>query len=234
MLNWKHQKESEKMDKISVFLAEDHAVVREGLKHVISSQQDMDVIGEAEDGIEAVKKVKSLRPDVTLLDISMPRLNGLEAIPLIREAVPDCKIVVLSMHKKEAYAHQVLASGGLGYVLKASPSADLVRAIRAVYRGEYFLSPGISQEVITAYIKSRDTNKDAPAYHILSGREQQVLRLTVEGNSISQTADILFLSPKTVERHRANIMKKLNLNNIIDLMKYAIQNGIIDPDLWGK
>ena len=222
------------MKKIRVFVADDHAVVREGLIHVLSRQEDIEVVGEAKNGIDAVKKVKSLKSDVTLLDISMPKLNGLEAIPMILEALPDNKIIILSMHKKEAYAYQVLSSGAMGYVLKASPSSDLVKAIRAVYSGEYFLSPGIGKEVITTYLKGHDNKSEGPGYDLLSEREKQIFRLTVEGNSINQAAKILFLSPKTIERHRANIMKKLEVNNIVEMVKYAVKFRIVDPDLWTK
>jgi len=125
---------------MKVLIADDHAIVREGLKQLVNSQRDMEVIGEAEDGRQALEKAKSLRPDVTLLDIAMPSLSGLEAVRLIKEAVPDTQIVVLSMHKKEAYVHQAFASGALAYVLKASPSSDVLEAIRAAHSGEYFLS----------------------------------------------------------------------------------------------
>jgi DNA-binding NarL/FixJ family response regulator len=222
------------MTKIRVLIADDHEVVRDGLKHVLGNQTDIEVVGEAEDGFDAVKKVKAIKPDVVLLDISMPRLNGIEAVQLIRESVPKSKIIVLSMHKKEPYVHKLLSGGVLGYVLKASPSTELISAIRAVSRGEYYLSPAISQEVVSGYVekwgvKSAKLNKD-----VLSDRENQVLRLTVDGNSINQTAEILSLSPKTVERHRANIMKKLKINNIVEMMKYAIEFNIIDPEMWAK
>ena len=145
------------MKNIRVLVADDHAVVREGLIHVLSRQEGIEVAGEAENGIKAVKKVKELKPDVTLLDISMPGLNGLEAIPLILEALPDNKIIILSMHKKEAYVRQALAAGALGYVVKASPSAEVLAAIRAAYRGKYFLSHEINAEVINAYLETQKT-----------------------------------------------------------------------------
>jgi len=217
---------------MKVLIADDHAIVREGLKQLVNSQRDMEVIGEAEDGRQALEKAKSLRPDVTILDIAMPGLSGLEAVRLIKEAVPHTQIVVLSMHKKEAYVHQAFASGALAYVLKASPSTDVLEAIRAAHRGEYFLSSKIRAEVIGRYLESRKEKPAVRGYDLLSEREQQVFRLMVEGNSTNQIADVLCVSPKTVEKHRGNVMNKLGIHDLVALVKYAIKIGIIDPELW--
>ncbi len=217
---------------MKILIADDHAIVREGLKQLLNSQKDMEVVGEAENGREAVEKAKSLRPDVTIVDIAMPGLNGLEAVRLIKDAVPETQIVVFSMHKKEAYVHQVFASGALAYVLKASPRSDVLKAIKAVRRGEYFLSSKIRAEVISTYLKSRREKPAVRGYDLLSEREQQVFRLIVEGNSTAQIADVLCVSPKTVEKHRANVMKKLDIHDLVAMMKYAIKIGIIDPELW--
>jgi len=217
---------------MKVLLADDHAIVRDGLKQLLSQQTDMEVVGEAADGKEAVEKAKSLRPDVTLLDIAMPRLSGLDAVRLIKEAVPETQIVVLSMHKKEAYVHQVFAAGALGYVLKASPSSDVLDAIRAAHRGEYFLSSKIRAEVIGSYLQSRKEKPVIRGYDLLTEREQQVFRLVVEGNSTNEVADILCVSPKTVEKHRANVSRKLDIHDLVGMVKYAIKIGIIDPELW--
>ena len=179
------------MGKMRVLIADDHTIVREGLCQLLNKQPDMEVVGEAEDGLDVLKKVKSLHPDIVLLDIGMPRLNGLEAIRLIKEAIPGIQIVVLSMHKKEAYVHQALDYGALGYVLKASPSSDLLEAIRRAHSREYFLSPKIRTEVIASYLKSHEKKTNALGYDLLSEREQQVFRLIVEGNSINQIAAIL-------------------------------------------
>ena len=217
---------------MKVLIADDHAIVREGLKQLVNSQRDMEVIGEAEDGRQALEKAKSLRPDVTLLDIAMPGLSGLEAVRLIKEAVPDTQIVLLSMHKKEAYVHQAFTSGALAYVLKASPSSDVLEAIRTAHRGEYFLSSKIKAEVIGRYLESRKEKPAVRGYELLSEREQQVFRLMVEGNSTNQIADVLCVSPKTVEKHRGNVMNKLGIHDLVALVKYAIKIGIIDPELW--
>ena len=215
-----------------ILIADDHAIVREGLRQLLNSQRDMEVAGEAQDGREALEKAKSLRPDVTILDIAMPGLSGLEAVRLIKEAVPHTQIVVLSMHEKEAYVHQVFASGALAYVLKASPSTDVLEAIRAAHRGEYFLSSKIKAEVIGRYLESRKEKPAVRGYDLLSEREQQVFRLMVEGNSTNQIADVLCVSPKTVEKHRGNVMNKLGIHDLVALVKYAIKVGIIDPELW--
>jgi two-component system response regulator NreC len=220
------------MPKTRVLIADDHAIVREGLRQLLQNQPDMEVVGEARDGREALDKARELRPEVVVLDIAMPNLSGLEAVQLIKGAVPQSQVVVLSMHKKEAYVHQVLASGALGYVIKASPSSDIIEAIRAARKGEYFLSSKISAEVISTYLKSRREKPAVRGYDLLSEREQQVFRLMVEGNTTNQIADVLFVSPKTVEKHRYNVMKKLGMNNLLDLVKYAIKIGIIDPELW--
>lgn len=215
-----------------ILIADDHAIVREGLRQLLNSQRDMEVAGEAQDGREALEKAKLLRPDVTILDIAMPGLSGLEAVRLIKEAVPGTQIVVLSMHEKEAYVHQVFASGALAYVLKASPSTDVLEAIRAAHRGEYFLSSKIRAEVIGRYLESRKEQPAVRGYDLLSEREQQVFRLMVEGNSTNQIADVLCVSPKTVEKHRGNVMNKLGIHDLVALVKYAIKIGIIDPELW--
>ena len=202
------------------------------MKQLLDGQKDMEVVGEAEDGQEALEKAKSLRPDIAVLDIAMPRMSGLEAVRMIKEAVPDTQIVVLSMYKKEAYVHQVFASGALGYVLKASPRTDILETIRAAHRGEYFLSSKIRADVIGAYLQSRTEKPAVRGYDLLSEREQQVFRLIVEGHSTSQVADVLCISPKTVEKHRANVMNKLDIHDLVALVKYAGKIGIIDPELW--
>lgn len=220
------------MSKIKIMIADDHAIVRDGLRQILSDQKDFAVIGEAEDGKEALEKAKALRPDVMLLDIAMPKLSGLEAISLIKESVPRTQIVVLSMHSKETYIQQVLAAGALGYVLKASPSTDILEAIRAAYRGEYFLSSKLRTEVICAYAKRQKGKPAVSGYDLLSEREQQVFRLVAQGYTTGQIGDFLCVSPKTVEKHRTSIMNKLGVHDRLGLMKYAIKIGVVDPDLW--
>jgi DNA-binding NarL/FixJ family response regulator len=220
------------MDTIKILIADDHTIVRDGLRQLFSEQKDLEVVGEAEDGRQALEKVKVLHPDVILLDIAMPQLNGMEVISLIKRLGLKTQIVVLSMHSKETYARQVLASGALGYVLKASPSSDILKAIRAAYRGEYFLSSKLRTEVICAYAQCRGNSPALGGYDFLSEREQQVFRLLAQGNTTGQIGEILCISPKTVEKHRASIMNKLGVHDRVGLMKYAIKIGVVDPDLW--
>lgn len=217
---------------ISVLIADDHAVVRQGIRQLIGAEADMTVVGEASDGLEAVDMAKSMKPDVVLLDIAMPGVSGLEAVSLIKDSVPECEVVVLTMHAKDNFVHRVLDSGALGYVLKASPIGDVLQAVRAARRGEYFLSSKIKAEVVSAYLDSRKKAPAVKGYDLLSEREQQVFRLVAEGNSTNKIAEVLCVSPKTVEKHRTNIMKKLGLKDRLELVKMAIRIGIIDPQLW--
>jgi len=220
------------MNKIKVLIADDHAIVRNGLRKLLEEQADMDVVGEATDGLQTVKKVKSLHPDVALIDIAMPRLSGLEATSIIKESLPKVQVVMLSMHEKDAYVDRALAAGALGYVLKASPTSDVLEAIRSVYEGKYFLSSKINDQIIYTYLRNQKVKPDITGYNLLSEREQQVFRLLVEGRETSETADILCISLKTVKKHRANIMKKLNIHNMVELVKYAVKIGIVGPELW--
>ncbi len=216
---------------MKIMIADDHEIVREGLKQLINGQEDMKVVGDAQDGLETLAKVRKLRPDVLLLDIAMPRLNGLEAIYLIKESMPDLPIVIFSIHRKEVFVHRALAAGALGYILKASPSTEVLDALRAAHRGKYYLSSEISAEVINIYL-ARKKSKPTGGYDLLTEREQQVFRLMVEGGSTKQIAELLCVSPKTVEKHRANLMKKLGINDLVGLIKYAIKINIIDPAHW--
>jgi DNA-binding NarL/FixJ family response regulator len=217
------------MNKIRVLVADDHGIVRHGLRELINNETDMEAISEAKDGQDALAKTNTLKPDVVLLDIGMPHMSGLDVTRLIKERVPDCRVVILSMHEYEAYVHQSLAAGALGYVLKTSATAEILDAIRAAFRNEFFLSSSLKAEVINVYLKNRKEPPKTRGYDLLTEKEQQVFRLTAEGNTTPQMAEIMCLSPKTIEKYRANVSSKLGLQNLVEIVRYAIKIGIIRP-----
>jgi two-component system response regulator NreC len=220
------------MKKICILIADDHPIVREGLRQLLETQPDIKVVGEAGDGIEALERARELVPDVVLLDIAMPRMSGLEAVRLIREAVPETRIVVLSMYEKEAYAHQVIEAGAHGYVLKGEPSSEMLAAIRAACADRYYFSSKVHADVIRGYIGGRPHAETSKGFDSLSERERQIFFLLIEGNTSPQIGKILCLSVKTVEKHRASICRKIGTSSPLEMMKYAIRWGIIDPDFW--
>jgi DNA-binding NarL/FixJ family response regulator len=220
------------MEKIKVFIADDHAVMREGLRQILTNEPDLEVVGEAADGHQVLEMVRSTKPRVVILDIAMPGVNGLEAVGLIKKSHPETEVVMLSMHSKESMIHRALDAGALGYVLKASPVSDVISAVRAAHNGEYFLSSQIKAEVVSAYLRSRQEKPPIKGYDLLTEREQQIFRLVAEGGSTKQIAEMLNLSPRTVEKHRTNIMRRMGLKDRLDFVKQAIKIGILDPDLW--
>jgi len=217
----------DKMAKIRVLLADDHTILRDGIRALIDGQEDMVVVGEAEDGQATVKLVTGLQPDVVVMDIAMPLLNGLEATRQIKRDHPQIRVLILTMHENEEYIRQVLAAGALGYVLKDAAARDLLGAIRAVYKGEAVLSPAITRLVIEDYLRWGEI-QPANASDGLTSREREVLQLIAEGYTNKEIAEILNLSVKTVQSHRTNLMNKLDLHDRGELIKYAIQKKIID------
>jgi two-component system response regulator NreC len=215
------------MDKIRVLIADDHTILRDGIRSLLEDEPDMQVIGEAEDGISAVKMACQLEPDVVLMDIAMPLLNGLEATRQIKRSAPQVRVLVLTMHENEEYIRQVLASGAMGYILKDAAARDLLGAIRSVHRGEAVLSPAITRLVIEDYLRWGDL-QPGQEENGLSPREREVLQLIAEGYTNRQIAEILSISIKTVQAHRSNLMSKLDLHDRGELIKYAIQKKIIE------
>jgi DNA-binding NarL/FixJ family response regulator len=216
---------------IRILLADDHTIVRQGLAHLLQAQPDLEVVGEASNGRMALEKALELRPDIIILDIAMPLLNGIEAAKRIRKDSPKTKILILSMYSHEHYIHELLETGISGYLLKDSTGRDIISAIHAAMRDETFLSPSISKKVVETYLSPRRTSSREERYKQLSNREREVFQLVAEGHSTRQIANSLYVSVSTVKSHKANIMEKLGIDNPIKLVHYAIQLGLVDPDL---
>ena len=213
------------MPKAAVLLVDDHVVVRQGLKALFADEPDIEVVGEANNGREALALVPDLQPDVVLMDISMPGLNGIEATRQLRQRYPEIKVVVLSMHANEEYVFQVLQAGASGYVLKQSDSLEVLTAIRAALAGGSFLSPPISRAVIDDYVRRAEARGQGSDLDLLTSREREVLQLLAEGLPNREIAVQLNISIKTVETHRSNMMNKLELTSKTELVKYALRKG---------
>ena len=211
---------------ITIVLAEDHHLVRQGLKLLLAAEKDFHLVGEAGDGLEAVQLVEKLRPRVLVLDLMIPRLHGLEVTRAVRRDHPDTKVIILSMHADEPYVVEALRNGASGYVLKDATGADLVRAIKDVCAGRRYLSPVLAERALTGYVE-RPGESDLDVYDTLTSRERLVLQLAAEGSSNPAIAKKLFISPRTAETHRANLMRKLGLRSQTDLVRFAIRKGII-------
>jgi two-component system, NarL family, response regulator NreC len=213
----------------TILLADDHTIVRQGLRFLIEATTEFRVIGEAADGMEAIQMVESLVPDVLIVDIMMPKLNGLQVARQVRATNPDTHIIVLSMYDTEAYVAEALQAGVSGFVLKKSTSIDLVTAIRQVLEGKLYLSPSLDEQTINTFIEhSHETPIDP--YETLTPREKEILHLTADGLKSAEIATHLSISPRTVEMHRANFMRKLHLKTHNDLVRFALQRGILQFD----
>jgi two-component system, NarL family, response regulator NreC len=215
------------MKKIRVLLADDHTLMRRGLRLIVEQQPDLSVVGEAEDGRQAVALARSLRPEVAVLDIGMPNLNGIEAAKQITDGESGTAVVVLSMHADETYILRALKSGARGYLLKDSAESDLVRAIRSIAEGKSFFSPTVSKVLLEDYVKKLQRTGSEDSYDLLTPREREILQLVAEGKSNKDAANLLNLSVYTIETHRANIMEKLKLKSVPELILYAVRKGII-------
>jgi DNA-binding NarL/FixJ family response regulator len=218
----------EGVENLRIVLAEDHTILREGLRALLSADPNIEIIGEAPDGREAVRCVEKLEPDLLLIDLSMPRMSGMDAIREIKKRYPAVKIIALTVHKTEEYLLTTLQAGADGYVLKDATHEELVMAINNVMGGKSYLSPGVSEKVIEGYLEGKDSNLAVSSWETLSQREREVLKLIAEGYKNKEIAEDLCISLKTVEKHRANLMKKLDLHNAAALTVYAVQKGLVN------
>jgi DNA-binding NarL/FixJ family response regulator len=216
--------------KYSIVIAEDHTILRDGLRALISSNPNFDVVGEAKDGQEAIRFAEKLKPHLVLTDLSMPRMNGMDAIRDIRKQAPETKIVVLTIHKTEEYILAALKAGAHGYVLKDAAQDELMMALKTVLGGKRYISPGISEKVIEGYLDGRKAIKPQTSWETLTHREREIVKLIAEGYRSKEIADYLCISFKTVETHRANIMEKLDLHNVSALTALAIEKGLVSKE----
>ena len=215
------------MSKLRILLADDHTVVRQGLRKVLEERPDWEVVAEAGDGREAVRQAEELEPDVAILDITMPLLNGVEATRQIVRRSPSTRVLVLTMHSDEAYVNQTLQAGATGYLLKESADVDLIQAVSAVSQGKSFFSPAIARVMLDDYVRQLADKGITDRYESLSEREREIFQLIAEGKANKEIAAILAISPSTVETHRARIMEKLDLHIAAEIVLYAVRKGVI-------
>ncbi len=215
---------------IAVFLADDHTVVRDGLRTLLEIEDHFTVVGVASNGREAVRQVEKLSPDVVIMDLSMPELNGIDATRQIVDGCPETRVIILSMHATREHIHRALQAGAKGYLLKECAGTEVVKAVRSVHAGNRYLSQSVSEIIIDDYLNGRPAEEQIDPLERLSNREREILQLVVEGNASIKIADTLFLSPKTVETYRSRIMTKLNVRDLPSLVKFAIRNGLISLD----
>lgn len=214
---------------LRLVLVDDHAIMRDGLSELLGKEDDLDVVGAAADGKAAFEAVREFRPDVLITDLSMPKTDGVRGIELVKQRYPETRIVVLTYHNDDSHVHAALEAGADAYVLKDSGRGDLLAAIRSVARGESYLSPSVCRRVMSLFVQNgkRQDQADQASWEILSPREREVLKLIAEGYKTKEIARYLDLSAKTVEKHRANLMRKMNLHSIADVTAYAIDNGLL-------
>ncbi|HLC29875.1 MAG TPA: response regulator transcription factor [Dehalococcoidia bacterium] len=217
------------METLRVLIADDHAIVRAGIRLLLDSQEGIEIVGEAKDGAEAVAKTRELAPDVVLMDVAMPGLSGLEATREIRQKNPDTRVLMLTMHDDEEYFFQAVSLGASGYILKEATPEEVVSAIRIVSRGGVAFHPSLGRKLLDDYLHRVQAGEESESYSLLTEREREILGLTAEGSSAREIGEKLALSPRTVERHRANLMEKLDLHNRSEVVQYAIRKGIISP-----
>lgn len=215
-------------NKLSIVLADDHTILRQGLRALLTADPNFEIVGEARDGREAVRCVEKLGPDLLLMDLSMPRMSGMDAIQEIKKRYPETKIIALTVHKTEEYLLTTLQAGADGYVLKDATHDELIMAINNVMGGKFYLSPAVSEKVIEGYLQGKKSAPSRSSWESLSQREREVLKLIAEGFKNKEIAEDLCISLKTVEKHRANLMKKLDLHNAAALTVYAMDKGLVN------
>ena len=215
------------METKKILIVEDHTILREGLKALLTTDPELEIAGEAGDGREAINQVEKLAPDLVMMDLSMPRMDGMEAIREIKRRWPETKVLSLTVHKTEEYILTTLRAGADGYLLKDANAQEMMAAVKIVLGGKRYLSPGISGSVIEGYLEGRKTEKIPGAWDNLTSREREVLKLIAEGSRNKEIAELLVISPKTVEKHRANLMVKLNFHNVSEVTAYALEKGLV-------
>ncbi len=214
--------------KIHILLADDHTILRAGLKMMLNAQPDMEVIGEAHDGRQAVNEALRLQPDIVLMDITMPDINGIEATRQIKRMLPDVKVLVLTMHENDEYVFQALRAGASGYILKEAADTELITALHVIQSGQFYLSPTAQSVIVGDYLQRVHTGEERDSYSSLTEREKEILKLVAEGYTNNQIAERLVISPKTVDTHRTHVMDKLNLHSRAELVKYAMRRGLLE------
>jgi len=214
-------------EKKKIVIAEDHTILREGLRSLLTSNSEFEVVGEAVDGLDAIRCVESCNPDLILLDLAMPRMNGIEAVKEIKRQSSETKVLVLTVHKSEEYVLAAFQSGADGYCLKDATHAELLNAIKSIFSGKRFISPGIADKVLEGYLEGRKSLKSKSSWDTLTQREREVLKLIGEGHKNKDIAEYLSISLKTVEKHRSNLMAKLDLHSASALTAYAIEKGLV-------
>ena len=215
------------MTRLRVLLADDHILVRAGLRKLLESMPDVEVVGEADDGLSLLRRAQELQPNLVLMDIAMPGLNGLEATARLTKALPEVRVIILSMHQNEEYVRQALRNGAVAYLLKDAAPLELELALKAVLRGETYLSPAVSRGIVSDYVQR--LRADEQPGDALTPRQREVLQLVAEGHSTKEIARRLDLSVKTVDTHRSQLMKQLDIHEVAGLVRYAMRNGLISP-----
>jgi two-component system, NarL family, response regulator NreC len=219
---------AQQTSKIRVLLADDHTILRAGVRMMLNAQPDIEVVGEASDGRHAITEAQRLQPDVILMDITMPDLNGIEATRHVKRLLPDVRVLVLTMHENEEYLFQVLRAGASGYMLKEAADTELISAIRIINNGSFYLSSSAQSMMVGDYLQRVRSGEERDSYSELTEREREILKHVAEGYTNNQIAERLFISPKTVDTHRTHIMDKLNLHSRAELVKYAMRRGLLE------